>query len=77
MSDRKFPVGSFVGVGEARREATVLRHGRDASGVYTEVKYYDNGETERVHRSMLRGHRHAVGGDCNCHYRAAIAKAEV
>lgn len=33
--------------------AVVIRHGRDSSGIYTEVEY-TGGRRERVHRSMLR-----------------------
>lgn len=53
---RRYAVDSKVLVvdSESQRYATVLRHGYDAQGIYTEVRYFDNGESERVHRSMLR-----------------------
>ena len=58
---RKLPVGSqclaverMAGGGMTQRYATVLKHGYDHSGIYTEIKYRDNGEIDRVHRSMLQ-----------------------
>lgn len=95
---RTYPVGSDVyvrtpdRVGVLVRRATVVRHGRDASGIYTEVRYED-GETDRHHRDSIKpvicyrcGHdsRHLFReGGCTCRNhvgvpsaRAAPAKAE-
>jgi hypothetical protein len=61
VSDRRFPVGTLVYWvhGATFRTATVACHGRDASGVYTEVQLED-GSTRRVHRSQLRKARVAT-----------------
>lgn len=54
--DGKLKVGTWV---VARRDGqpdalgTVVRHGRDSNGVYTEVQVFE-GEKERFHRSLLR-----------------------
>ena len=57
MNDKKFKVGSAVlwddPTTQRVRQATVVRHGRDMSGVYTEVRAED-GERYRVHRSYLK-----------------------
>lgn len=55
MSGRRFPVGTPVYWvhGVAHRAATVAGHGRDASGVYTEVQLED-GAMRRVHRAELK-----------------------
>lgn len=53
--DRKHPVGTRVLVVSPLgpdHEATVVRHGRDVHGVYTEVRR-DDGVIEQWHRSVL------------------------
>lgn len=55
MSGRRFPVGTPVYWvhGATYQTAIVAHHGRDASGVYTEVQLED-GSTRRVPRAQLR-----------------------
>jgi hypothetical protein len=61
MSTRKLPIGASVIWKEwdkARNvhrdtPATILRHGYDAEGVYTEIKAQGWPGTVRVHRSQL------------------------
>ena len=51
--DRRLPLGTRVKVvGIPHEHATVVRHGRDRNGVYTEVEWAGGGR-ERVHRSAL------------------------
>jgi hypothetical protein len=56
---KKFPVGSKVIVlaepGSVAQDApaTVVKHGRDSCGIYTEVEFSD-GRREQCHRDYLR-----------------------
>lgn len=56
-SDRKFSTGSAVIWHDPERglayHATVIRHGRDRNGTYSEIET-DDGERVAVHRSSLR-----------------------
>ena len=51
--DRKYPIGARVDVLD-NGPATVLRHGRDAGGVYTEVRH-DDGAIRHYHRAWFIG----------------------
>jgi hypothetical protein len=55
VGGQRFPVGTPVYWvhGGAYQTATVARHGRDTSGLYTEIQLED-GSTRRVHRSQLK-----------------------
>lgn len=55
--DKKFPVGARVAFDDPETkkviEGAVRKHGRDGSGVYTEIETV-GGERIKTHRSMLR-----------------------
>jgi len=57
MTDRKLPIGTRVDWRDPEtksvRKARVVRHGRDAQGVYTELKAEDGGERYKCHRSTF------------------------
>ena len=59
VSTRRFPIGTRVIVAAFEPEnipemtGTVIRHGRDAAGIHTVVRY-DDGMTEKCHRKWLR-----------------------
>lgn len=62
--DTRFAAGTsviFKDVDGSEQKVTVKRHGRDASGIYTEIKFA-NGNRIRVHRSML----HPSDPTCDC-----------
>jgi hypothetical protein len=62
----KYPIGTRVfwddWDAKKEREAEVLRHGYDHSGIYTEVRLLDNGEKVRIHRSQLKPSSVGYGG---------------
>jgi hypothetical protein len=51
VSLKKYPIGSRVEVLD-NGPATVLRHGRDTGGVYTEVRH-DDGTIRQYHREWF------------------------
>lgn len=50
--DRKLPIGTLV-VDSDGNEGTIIKHGRNTGGIYTEVEYLE-GDTIQWHRSHLR-----------------------